>query len=854
GNVVSANEHEGIYLTTNVTLVTIQGNLIGVDATGTKALGNAFEGVSNAASGIVIGGATESTRNVISANGYDGINTFGTDNIYLGNYIGTNAADTASLANALSGIALLNGGNTVGGSTAGSGNLISGNAGDGIYIDAPSGGDLVAGNIIGLDSRGAALGNGGNGIQIRSGANHQIGGAASGEGNTVAANAGQGIFIRGTGTSALLSANAIYDNGGLGIALDRTTMSTNDPGDADGGANNGQNYPLLLAAFSSADTVTVQGTLNSNASRNYRLEFFLDPSSGTGTSGAVSSYLGFVDVTTDGDGNAAFSATFHRSASVGLRISATATDTSTNDTSEFSLPMPVVELNAAPTGADNTVTILEDHPAVFKTADFGFRDDGNSTANGFYGIVVDTLPTVGLLTNDGILVRAGDLVLATDIAAGKLHFTPPANLDGKGLDSFTFRVRDDGGASNGGSDTDAVSRRITVDVNPVNDAPQGADHTVFLIQPIYTLAASDFGFADPNDQLANNFFAVRLATLPISGALTLNDVQVVGGQLISISDIDAGRLKYRPLNDGHLFETDSFTFAVLDNGGVADGGSNIDGQPRQMTIRVAPQTVGNLGTIVLAPVKLGNDATLVANGSAPEPANAVLSSRDLGNASSSRGSVPAPPKPASAAMAAAPLLNSERNSSRIVIINADASPVTNDFSSSATAAMHGNENRLSLMLPVASKMPANTEHGAAPLKENWLTIASMKQQNAAAPAQHASGDLGITIKRLLHDGQREVTGADYEPQRAVAQRVETAVLVSAIVTSWIVARKAALLASLLATVPSWVRIDPLPILCDDADSSDDETSAALITQADANEAVEEIFVVTQKTAGQETSR
>lgn len=48
----------------------------------------------------------------------------------------------------------------------------------------------------------------------------------------------------------------------------------NDPLDTDVGPNNLQNFPVLTSAASNATTSTIVGTLNSEATKQYRLEFF----------------------------------------------------------------------------------------------------------------------------------------------------------------------------------------------------------------------------------------------------------------------------------------------------------------------------------------------------------------------------------------------------------------------------------------------------------------------------------------------------------------------------------------------------------------------------------------------------
>ena len=68
--------------------------------------------------------------------------------------IGTNLAGSAAVANRFDGVDVYNTGATVGGTSAGASNLISGNANDGVVIGAPS--CLVEGNQIGTNIKGAA--------------------------------------------------------------------------------------------------------------------------------------------------------------------------------------------------------------------------------------------------------------------------------------------------------------------------------------------------------------------------------------------------------------------------------------------------------------------------------------------------------------------------------------------------------------------------------------------------------------------------------------------------------------------------------------------------------------------------
>lgn len=80
--------------------------------------------------------------------------------VVAGNFIGTNAAGTAALANGYqndpNGAIMIyqSTDNTIGGTTAADRNIISGNNGQGLLIEANANGNVVQGNFIGTDATG----------------------------------------------------------------------------------------------------------------------------------------------------------------------------------------------------------------------------------------------------------------------------------------------------------------------------------------------------------------------------------------------------------------------------------------------------------------------------------------------------------------------------------------------------------------------------------------------------------------------------------------------------------------------------------------------------------------------------
>ena len=112
-------------------------------------------------------------------------------------------------------------------------------------------------------------------------------------------------------------------------------VTPNDVGDGDTGPNNLQNFPVITAAMSAGGTTTVQGTLNSTANTQFRIEFFANPTCDDSGNGQGQTFLGSTTVNTDASGNTTFNPTLATAAGNGFAITATATNP-TGNTSEFS--------------------------------------------------------------------------------------------------------------------------------------------------------------------------------------------------------------------------------------------------------------------------------------------------------------------------------------------------------------------------------------------------------------------------------------------------------------------------------------------------------------------------------------
>ena len=288
GNLISGNASHGIWYTFSST-GTVRGNLIGTDVTGTISIPNNVGVYVSDNSVVQVGGTNANARNIISGNSSTGIRFQAisvSGNIVLGNYIGVDINGTTGLGNGSDGIGLDGASDVIiGGSAAGSTNVISANTGWGIhaYYSVNSHDIIIRGNYIGTDVSGTgALGNGSGGINLNSGSSNKIGGIGANEGNVIAFNNGIGIYVAKEDFHSILS-NSIHSNNGLGIDIDPVGVNPNDPLDTDSDANDQLNFPLVDTAYISSG-LNIDFYLDVPVG-DYRIEVFNNPTTGGDPSG-----------------------------------------------------------------------------------------------------------------------------------------------------------------------------------------------------------------------------------------------------------------------------------------------------------------------------------------------------------------------------------------------------------------------------------------------------------------------------------------------------------------------------------------------------------------------------------------
>jgi len=228
--------------------------------------------------------------------------------------------------------------------------------------------------------------------------NVDIGGPNPGDGNTIRySGVGVGIGIFFDDEAIQLQGNSIYGNTGIvsqyaGQAIDLARIGQpefveQDLDDVDTGGNGLQNAPEISKFTKTSSTsLHIEGTLNSEANADYRIDFYADDNPDDVES---KYYLGSIVVTTDGDSpfDASFSFDYSGTAQViGLiqGVTATATNITTghtneNATSQLSVANVLPQPEVSETTTEELATeAAAEAAAVEASAEAGSSSEGSS--------------------------------------------------------------------------------------------------------------------------------------------------------------------------------------------------------------------------------------------------------------------------------------------------------------------------------------------------------------------------------------------------------------------------------------------------------------------------------------------
>ncbi|NVO01394.1 MAG: right-handed parallel beta-helix repeat-containing protein [Bacteroidetes bacterium] len=248
-NIISGNISAGIVINGTVSSGNIiTGNYIGTNVNGTDSLPNDNGIILAGSNSTTIGGSSSNLRNIISGNYLAGIVLNGTGtrlNSIKGNFIGTAVTGMQHLSNHTGIIVKAQSNlNTIGGTSTGERNVISGNIEIGVYIEA-SDSNVVVNNFLGPDSTGMnafKIGDSlvqANGIELNTVAKRNtIGGSNANTRNIISGNRVYGLIYYGNCSYNNTSGNYIGTNVTGNAALPNATGICVDAGSNHNQMNN----------------------------------------------------------------------------------------------------------------------------------------------------------------------------------------------------------------------------------------------------------------------------------------------------------------------------------------------------------------------------------------------------------------------------------------------------------------------------------------------------------------------------------------------------------------------------------------------------------------------------------------
>ena len=623
-NLISGNQGEGISLGTGDNAL-VEGNYIGTDVTGTKALGNQIGLEFTNASYATIGGTVAGSGNLISGNSQSGIDCFvigSTAELIEGNLVGVDVSGVHALPNIGNGIRIAGPTDcTIGGTVASAANVISANGGDGVSLTVgPSNGLLVEGNYIGTDSNGDRLGNGGNGVTVWSN-NITIGGTTSGAGNVIAFNGKQGITLVFSVYDNSFLSNSIYENGGLGISLGDqlgedvpTPNHLDEQGFTPPGPNEYQNYPVLTSAKTGASSTEIVGTLNSGANTSYLVQFFASPAADPSGYGQGELYLGSTTVTTGSNYNASIDAQVPTVIPLGWVVSATATDPLGN-TSEFS--QDIASTGTAVLGVQISGSPSPVYAGATLTYTVTVTNSGPDAAPNM--TVTDTLPpnigsnVTAITSVSGVTPTISNGAVTADLGLMQPNTSATVTITVQPTAAAVPQITDQVSVTS--NDALTVTDSLTTTVNPAADLTlnlQGSPGTAHVGDTVtYSLTATNNGPSDAanvvlSDTLPSNITSNVTATTSVSGVTPV----ISNGQVTaSIGTLAAGTTATMTIT----VQPDAAAVpGISDSANITSGTYNSNTNYTPPSVTTVVQAAADLAVVIAAspnPVPAGQDVT-----------------------------------------------------------------------------------------------------------------------------------------------------------------------------------------------------------------------------------------------------
>ncbi len=229
------------------------------------------------------------------------------------------------------------------------------------------------------------------------------------------------------------------------------------------------------------------------------------------------------------------------------------------------MDISVTPVNDAPVSIGNSVTTDEDSPHVFSASEFSFSDVED---DGLQSVTITNLALAGgTLTHSGGASTVTDGMTITLAQLADLTFAPAANSSATA--TFDYSVND---MNNG-----TAIAQMTIDVNPVNDAPTALASQVETAEdtPV-AIDESRFNFTDIE---GDTLRSVTISNLNLAGgALAHSNGSVIITSGMTVTAGQLSDLTFTPATNSNAGASFDYTVNDLNNGATA----------AQMLITVTP--------------------------------------------------------------------------------------------------------------------------------------------------------------------------------------------------------------------------------------------------------------------------
>lgn len=246
-------------------------------------------------------------------------------------------------------------------------------------------------------------------------------------------------------------------------------------------------------------------------------------------------------------------------------LSYQATDGTTTITGN--LIVRVTNVNDRPTTSDYTIELNEDSEYTFSDNEFLFLDEDPGDI--FFGIQIESLPQDGTLKLNGESINPYRIITKTELISGKLKFIPESNDNGEGYTFFYFSVID---SSNSYSD----AGKITVDVDPINDAPK----LISINHPNFNTATNTVTILEDSDR---NVIFLEVEDIDgddlVYGIQSNDEIVVKSSNIKLFSSGDRPRIELAPEEDISDMTTQIVIYADDKNGGYSSFNFNVAVDP-----------------------------------------------------------------------------------------------------------------------------------------------------------------------------------------------------------------------------------------------------------------------------------